>query len=147
MRVGRLIVTLPFMVGACYTYRPVTASVAPSGMRVKAALSDVGRVNVAPFVGQGVTAVEGEVLESNEGSVTLSLTSVTRLGEGSSTWAGERLRLQRADIAQLGEKSISRTKTAWVASGVGLAVALFALGAQKMGGPSGGSGDKGGNPP
>jgi hypothetical protein len=148
MRIGRLIVTLPFMIGACYTYRPVTASVAPAGVRVKASLSDAGRLNVAPFVGAGVTYVEGEVLDSDASSVTIALASVKRQGEAATSWSSERLTLQRSDIAMMGERSLSRSKTGWAVAGLSAAAAIAVIAAGKtLQGLGSGGGGSGKNPP
>ena len=147
MRIGRLIVTLPFMISACYTYRPVTASVAPTGVRVKASLSDAGRVSVAPFVGAGVTFVEGEVLDSDATSVTIALASVKRQGEQATGWSGERLTLQRSDIAMMGERSLSRSRTSWAVAGLSAAAAIAVMAAQGTLRGIGGGGGGPKNPP
>ncbi|HVE78132.1 MAG TPA: hypothetical protein VNA89_04705, partial [Gemmatimonadaceae bacterium] len=99
MRVRRLVLAFPLVLGACFSYRPVTTVARPAGSRVNVLLSDAGAIRLAPRIGERVSNVEGTVLASDGDSLTLALALVRRRGEGTVGWAGERITLHRADMA------------------------------------------------
>jgi len=122
---------LPLVFAAgCYQYVPVNhAGLAPA-TPVSVDLSSRGTVNVASKIGDNVVAVEGNVTEANESSLTIALLAVRRRGQNDvATWNGESITLSSGDIDEVRQRQLSRSRTAvastaLTAASVGLVVAI-----------------------
>src|SRR3989442_8117430 len=69
LSLGRLGARLvPVLLAGCYSYTPL-ATVAPTpGLRLSLALTDQGRVGVAPVMGAGLDRVEGTLVRVTDSS-------------------------------------------------------------------------------
>ena len=114
-------IAFALLLSGCYSYQGVELSrqVSTGGKHVRIELTDAGTANVVPAIGQFVLSVEGLVAEAGAQGLTLSLESVTRRGEGSAKWNGEKLTLAVGDIRRLEERRTSRGRTAIAAAGFG----------------------------
>ena len=141
------LLALPALLSSCHTYQPVTTT-PPSGVRVRAELTDLGTVEMARHVGPGVGAIEGRVLEATDSVVTLGVLTVRNRNGIENYWKGERVAVPRELVSALSTRELSRARTTLAAGtlvGVAAAVAvLFATGTigGSQGGGGGGSGER-----
>jgi len=151
LSLGRLGVRLvPVVLAACYTYTPL-ATVAPTpGLRVSLALTDQGRVGVAPVMGAGLDRIEGTLVRVTDSSYVVQVASVTDVRGAVTKWVGETVTIERAWVANASERRFSRSRTYFAAGGFTAAVAAFiaSRGLFGRGGPilwGSGGGDGGNN--
>ena len=112
---------------ACYTYggRGVAANLPPD-RRVGAWLTTRASVNHESSIGPDVERVEGIVARATGDSVSLRvLRTRTRNGDWT-TWSGEPVSFGMNDFASIGERRLSRARTA-IAVGALTAVIVMAI--------------------
>ena len=120
------LVGITVLLTGCFDFQRIDSSpLSAGGKYVRVELSDVGATNVVPAIGPYVLSVEGEIESADAQRVTLALRSVSRRGEWSAKWNGEKLSLSPIDIRTMQERRFSRAKstiagTAMAAVGVGL---------------------------
>jgi len=96
LSLGRLGARLvPVLLAACYSYTPL-ATVAPTpGLRLSLALTDQGRVGVAPVMGAGLDRVEGTLVRVTDSSYVVQVASVTDVRGAVTKWVGETVTIER----------------------------------------------------
>ena len=91
----------------CYSYLPVGAAEPQVGAHVTAGLTEDGADTLARSVGPGITTLRGDVVEAQDGTLTLAVTSVTdRLGQVTS-WKGEQVRVPRVVVGSLEQRRLA----------------------------------------
>lgn len=109
---------------ACYTNRPVIGALEPSS-KVAVMLTDVGRVEEASRLGQGVFRVEGALVAATDTDYLVSVSGVQPIRGAFVRWAGETVTVRRAHVAQAYERRLSPVRTALAAGGaLGVVVAV-----------------------
>lgn len=101
--------------GACYVYQPLATAPNP-GEHVSVELTDRGRVAVADRLGQGILRVEGLLVQRNSEQYVISVARVASLDGKTSNWAGERVSVPSAEVANVSGRTYSRSRT-WLAVG------------------------------
>ena len=107
---------------ACYRNVPVSPAVQP-GARVVAELSDVGMVEMARYVGPGVTRIEGTLVEAADSAVTIAVSTTYRRDGTENLWAGDRVPVPRPLVSGLAVRQVDKKRTALA---IGTAVAIVA---------------------
>lgn len=126
---------------ACYVNVPMTTTPTP-GSRVHVALTDRGAVDLAQYLGRGVSGVDGRLVQSDDSVVSLSVSQVVLQSGDEQLWKGENVAIPREAIA-----SVQGRKLSFWRSGIigGVVVAAAFLVGSQAGGSSGGG--KRGEPP
>jgi hypothetical protein len=116
------------LASGCFRYRdaPIRTAV-PAGESVRVALTDAGRVNVAPMAGEGVDQIDGIVDVFSPDSVVLRVTSVRRR-DVPETWTRERLRVAVNDVRTISVRRFDPIRTTLLVGGVLLAGTAVRLG-------------------
>ena len=129
------------LVASCYTYTPLSVPAPRVGSRVSAQLTADGTRELTPYLGPNLGTVEGNVLTTDLGEVTLSVLAVEDRRGDKAFWKGETVRLPHYFIAGFDERRFSRAGT--VVFGVAFLAGL--VGAwEAFRGASGGGGGAGG---
>ena len=137
---------LLLLLGGCYSYVPLQAAAPAPGLRVAARLTDAGTARLGRLLGENVGVVEGDVVVATDSALALSVRVVRQRNGVDAFWNGEVVTLPRADIGELRQRTLSRTRS-WLTAG-GVTVAALVLGNEFSGGgvfgTSIGSGRRGG---
>lgn len=112
----------------CYQTVPVLSSVPRAGSEVEIRLTDTASKSLREVVGAGVTTVRGHYQGSTADTLRLSVLGVKRRNGSEDFWKGEPVGLLKSDIATLGERKLSRTKTGAVIAVGAVALSLIKLG-------------------
>jgi len=117
---------LPVQLAGCYHYVPAVTMDIPAGTRVKVAVTDRGRVDLAEEVGPGVQSIEGSVVEVSDSAMVLAVEAVQHLDLAIPVrWSGERVTLRRELVAEVRERRLSQRRT-WILAGLMIAGAVAA---------------------
>lgn len=114
-------------VGGCYSYVPADTRIPAQGSSVAIDVTDQGRLSLAGKLGPEVYRLEGTLVRSDAASVGITLSNLQYIHGQRTTWSGESVSLDRADIKSVYERRLNRTKTALVAgvlAGASLFIAL-----------------------
>lgn len=137
-----LIATVPALAGTlgCYSYYPARDTSALTGRRASIALTDSGSVVLAPRVGSGVIALEGNYLGDSAGTHLLAMTLTRQRNGQEADWKGEHVAVPRALVASLEERTFSTSRSLFagalgVVGAVALTLALRGKGDSSPGGP------------
>lgn len=116
-----ILLLIPYLTG-CFHYVPVNRSVVSNGTGVSVTITDRGRVALSERVGSGARRIDGQLVESTDTSVVLSVNSVDYIDASvSPLWTGQEVEIGRDFIGELRERRLSRPRTALMA---GLVVVL-----------------------
>jgi hypothetical protein len=102
----------------CYVYEPLATPEPRIGSSVSVELTDHGSLALAPSIGPGIEVLRGDVVDRQDTSVTLAVSSVTDHRGEVTSWNGERVRLQRSAVRHFNEKRFSRSRSALVGAAV-----------------------------
>jgi hypothetical protein len=108
----------------CFQYVGVPATGRPAGADVAVSITDRGREVMTPLVGANVRRINGRVVSSTDTSLVLAVTSVDHLRGEPDRWGGENVAVPRDFISTVGERRLSRGRTAIV---MGVAAAAVAM--------------------
>jgi len=108
----------------CFHYAPVTATGRLPGAEVAVGITDRGREAMTPMVGAEVARINGRVVQSTDTALVLAVASVDHLRGLPTRWAGESIAVKRDFISTVGERRLSRGRTAVVLGIVAVAVAV-----------------------
>jgi hypothetical protein len=109
---------------------------------VAVSITDRGREAMTPMVGSNVRRINGRVVESTDSALVLSVTSVDHLRGLPDRWGGESITVPRDFISTVGERRLSRGRTAIVLGVVAAAVAVASRIAIEGFGTGGGGNDR-----
>lgn len=136
---------LSVLLGGCYTYTPL-ATLTPTEGEVALTLTDQGRAAAATSLGSGIDRLEGKLIAATDTAYMLAVLRVRDIRGVETQWAGERVTVPRAWVANAYERHISRSRTYLAASAFTAAVAAF-IASRALGGggptlqnPGGGGG-------
>jgi hypothetical protein len=122
-----VVLLLPYLSG-CYQLVPVAGAALPGGAEASVTLTDLGRVALAPELGNGVRRLDGQVVESSDTSLVMSVRAVHYADvSGSWTWSGEPIAISRAHIAEARERRLSQTRSVLMVAAALVGVALTSL--------------------
>src|SRR5690606_15887919 len=141
MRTGactRVVAALLLLVqlAGCYHYVPALTMDIPAGTRVKVAVTDRGRADLAEEIGPGVQSIEGSVVELSDSAVVLSVNAVEHLDLGVPVrWSGEHVAVRRDVVAEIRERRLSQQRS-WILAGLIIAgaIAVSSIGISGLGG-------------
>lgn len=126
----------------CFQYVGVPATGRPGGAEVAVSITDRGREAMTPLVGANVRRINGRVVESTDSALVLAVTSVDHLRGLPDRWGGESVAVPRDFISTVGERRLSRGRTAMVLGMVAVAVAVVSRIAIEGFGTGGGDDDR-----
>jgi hypothetical protein len=92
---------------ACYTLQPVRGVQPQIGSRVAFDVNDVGRLALAGTMGPEIAQVEGQLLEKENGSYLVAVSTVRLLRGTEQVWSGEQVRLQPEYLGPAYERKFS----------------------------------------
>jgi hypothetical protein len=119
---------------ACYSYRPIdTATGFTPRQRVAVDVTDQARVRLGEQLGSGVSRIEGTVVAHEGEQYVLSVSRVGYVGGTTTNWAGENVRVARADVARVQERRLSGVRTGLLAGGIAAALVVLTLGMDWIG--------------
>ncbi len=111
------------LVAGCYVYTPVATTVPPAGEHVRLTLTDSGTANLAAQLGPSTVALSGRFVDDSADSYLVSVLGTRRRGGMESDWAGEQVAIPRNLVADMEQRTFSRTRT--FITGVGVVVAAL----------------------
>ncbi|MDZ7630930.1 MAG: DUF4397 domain-containing protein [Gemmatimonadaceae bacterium] len=121
-----LAVLSAFTLTGCYTYVPMQSSAAPNP-RVEVLVTDRGRVELMPQLGQGVLSFEGILDGRRDSSYVIRVAEVTYINRQTNRWSGESITLSSEAVRDIRVRQLSRARTfAVIAGSVGAGVAFVA---------------------
>ena len=104
---------------ACYEYVPMQTTSAPNA-RVEVLVTDRGRVELQPQLGQGVLSFEGTLDGRQDSSYVVHVAEVTYINRQTNRWSGESITVSPQAVRDMRVRRVSRVRTfAVVASSVG----------------------------
>ena len=104
---------------ACYEYVPMQVSSAPNP-RVEVLVTDRGRVELMPQLGQGVLSFEGTLDGRRDSSYVVHVAEVTYINRQTNRWSGEAITVSREAVRDMRMRRLSRLRTfAVVAASIG----------------------------
>lgn len=113
------------VVPACYKSVPLETSTPPIGETVSFIISDQGRVSLGERMGPGLARIDGRMMGTEGDQYVIDVFRTAQIGGGTSLWAGETMRLDRAFVARLEGRQLSKTRTWLVATAVTAVVVGF----------------------
>lgn len=108
----------------CFQHVGVPATGRPTGAEVAVSITDRGREVMTPLVGANVRRINGRVVSSTDTALVLAVTSVDHLRGEPDRWGGENVAVPRDFISTVGERRLSRGRTAIVLGVVAVGVAV-----------------------
>lgn len=131
----RILPLVAILLCGCYVNVPMSTSPDP-GERVHVLLTDQGSVDLAQYLGRNVGSVDGRLLDGNDSTLTLSVTSVSTRGGEDEFWKGETVMLPRRSVATVEGRRLSFWRSGLIASALVGGLAIIA--GSGIGGSSGG---------
>jgi hypothetical protein len=128
-----------FGLSACYEYVPLQSSSAPNP-RVEVLVTDRGRVELLPQLGQGVLSFEGILDGRRDSSYVVHVAEVTYINRQTNRWSGEAIAILPSSVRDMRVRRLSRVRTFAVVAGSVGAGLVFALTRGLLGLGDGGSG-------
>jgi hypothetical protein len=123
--ISALVLLIPHL-SACYQYVPVVTTQLPTGTRVSLGLTDPGRVALSDAVGPGVQRIEGQLLNTSDTAVVLSVLAVQHVDLGVPVkWRGERVAISRNFVSDVREWRLAKGRS-WLLAGIIVAGAIAA---------------------
>jgi hypothetical protein len=116
-------VMIPCLLCGCYLSTPVTGVAPQAGDQVTVDLTDIGTSELTQYLGANVQSVDGDLLASDDSTITLAVRHVDVRSGDDQRWNGEHVMLPRDAIASMRERKLSKWRTGLLA-GVALAGAL-----------------------
>lgn len=141
MRVRRSIVRIAAVLltavglSACYAYVPMQSGSTPN-QRVELLVTDRGRVDLSPQLGQGVLSVEGTLDQQLDSSFVLKVAEVTYINRQTNRWSGEAITFSPSAVRDIRARKLSRKRTFLVLAGSVGAGLAFVLSRALFGGGS-----------
>jgi hypothetical protein len=132
----RLIPISALLLCACYVSTPLVTTAPQPGSRLLVQLTDQGTIDLAKYLGPGVTTVDGRLLQSHDSTLSLSVNAVTLRSGDEQYWKGETVDLPLRSVAQIRERKVSVWRSGLLASAV-------VAGAAAIGGIAAGGGNTG----
>ena len=96
---------------ACYTLRPVQGVDPKVGSRIAFDVNDAGRAALGGTMGPEIAQVEGQLLEKENGSYLVAVSTVRLLRGTEQTWSGEQVRLNSSYLGPAYERRFSVGRT------------------------------------
>lgn len=113
-----------FGLSACYQYVPMSSASTPN-QRVEVLVTDRGRVELLPQLGQGVLSFEGTLDGRSDSSYVMRVSEVTYINRQTSRWSGESITVSPAAVRDIRARTLSRARTfAAIAGSVGAGLAF-----------------------
>jgi hypothetical protein len=136
---------MAFGLSACYEYVPMQVASTPNP-RVEILVTDRGRVELLPQLGQGVLSFEGTLDGRQDSSYVVHVAEVTYINRQTNRWSGEAITVSREAVRDMRVRRLSRVRTFGVVAGAVGAGLVFVVSRGLFGGGNLGS-DPTGNPP
>lgn len=95
----------------CYTLRPVQGVDPKIGSRIAFDVNDAGRLALGGTMGPEIAQVEGQLLEKENGSYLLAVSTVRLLRGTEQVWSGEQIRLKQEYLGSAYERRFSAGRT------------------------------------
>lgn len=116
----------------CYATIPVADPVPNS--RIVLNLTDAGRVAYGPQIGRGISEVEGTVESASDSALVVRIMAVRPLSGPVEPWSGERFAFAPANVFNVRERRLSRSRTMMTGVTVAAGVAAAFLAVKLVGG-------------
>lgn len=143
MRIRPMLCGLVALGSGCYRYVAVGDGDLLPGVTIAVDLTPLGTDTLARWIGPGMVALEGRLLEADPAELTLGVTAVRGPGGVESYWKGETVRVPRLGVAAVRERRVSYLRSALAGS----LVVAAALAVGETTGGSTGAPPGGGQPP
>ena len=143
-----MVILLPMLAGACYSYRPITMNELPMGSVVRARISAVEAERVESLLGRSDARIlEGTLVQADTAAITLQVPTAARAAEGGGVeLLHQRLLLPRAGVVEVELKRLNRPRT-YGLIGAGAVLAVYLTIEALNGGPGREGPPGGGDPP
>lgn len=132
-----LLATVP--TSGCYRYVPAAGAPPAPGRTVRVSLTPAAQGSLAPMIGTGVVALEGDVVGATPDGLTLRVARLLTGARVPVAWTGGPVAVPTGAVATLERRELSRGRTALLVGGV-------ALGALLLGAAVGSAASDGGGP-
>lgn len=105
-----------FGLSACYEYVPMQTSTT-SSPRVEVLVTDRGRLDLSPQLGQGVLSFEGTLDGRSDSSYVMRVAEVTYINRQTSRWSGEAITVSQGAVRDIRVRRLSKKRTFLVIAG------------------------------
>jgi len=105
------------LAAACTTYTPVPVTSALNDQNARVRLTQQGMIDLGPLLGGGASELEGRIVSANDSTLTISVTSLTRLTGVEETWNGEQTKIALTDVSAV-EREQSAVARSIVGAGI-----------------------------
>lgn len=141
----RLVVSIGLLLcAACESYSSIPQAAIPAGANVRLYLTDPGASAAAPYLGDGVSVIDGAVTHVDPANVALTVTNITRRSDLTELGEGRNVSIPIAGIASAQVRRLSAPRSLATAAAF---VAGSILVARAIGGSGGSAASRGGGIP
>lgn len=109
---------------SCISYR--TTPAASPGTTVRVTFAPQSADELTRYFGPRAASVEGHVVGATDSTLTVAVSSVTRVNGVEETWPGDRIALPRSTVAQLQTRRLDRARTIGLSAAIAAAAVLLA---------------------
>ncbi len=122
-------VVVLFTATGCFSLQPVAGQPLPLGTVLSLSINDAGRVALGAKMGQGISDIEGRLVQKDSAAYVLAVSQVKSLRDGVQVWSGEHVSVGTEFVNVASEKRFSRSRTALLsAATVGVIAILVSQG-------------------
>jgi hypothetical protein len=104
-------VLLMLAAAGCFTYNDLPQTAASPGRDVRVDLNPTGRTALANQLGPEVRSVTGRLDSADSLGLTVAIAKTTMMDGDENGWHGEHVVIPYSDVAQTGERTLSKGKT------------------------------------
>lgn len=130
-----VVLTAAFGLSACYEYVPMQSAATPNP-RVEVLVTDRGRVELMPQLGQGVLSFEGILDGRRDSSYVMRVAEVTYINRQTNRWSGEPITVSQEAVRDMRVRRLSKKRTFVVIAGSVVAGVAFVVSRGLFGGGS-----------
>ncbi len=119
-------VALLALCAGCYEYGPMPKARATGRQTVEVLLNERGRADFVDRIGPDALSLEGVLVERQDSTLTINVSSVRYINQSVTKWTGERLVVVNGQMRDIRNKRLSVSKTGFaVGSAIGGLVAFI----------------------
>lgn len=104
------------LLSGCYEYAPMQMASTPNP-RVEVLVTDRGRVELLPQLGQGVLSFEGTLDGRRDSAYVVRVAEVTYISRQTNRWSGESITVSQEAVRDIRVRRLSKVRTFSVVAG------------------------------
>ena len=101
------LVSMPMLLGGCYTLQPSRGSAPEVGARMALDVNDAGRVALGGSMGPEISQIEGQLLGKDDREYLVAVSGIKLLRGGEQPWSGEKVRIKSEYVSSVYRRRLS----------------------------------------